>query len=145
MATGTVSYKSIIQVKDKKMKKPIKILHWAPRILCILAVLFISLFAMDSFTPGHTIWQQLGAFLIHLIPSFILLAFLIVAWKWEYIGGIIFIVIGLGFSPVIFIHNYNMNHSVWMSLSVILAITFPFVVVGILFIWSHKIRKRKQV
>lgn len=126
------------------MKKSIRVIHWVPRILCILAILFISVFALDSFSPERTIWQQLGAFFIHLIPSFILLAFLIVAWKWEYIGGIIFIVIGLGFSPIIFIHNYNMNHSVWMSLGIILAITIPFVVVGVLFIMSH-FKKKKNV
>lgn len=84
------------------MKKSINLFHWVPRILCILAILFISMFALDSFTPGLTIWQQLGAFFIHLIPSYILIALLIIAWKWEYFGGIIFIVIGLGFSPVIF-------------------------------------------
>ena len=126
------------------MKKSIRVIHWVPRILCILAILFISMFALDSFTPGLTIWQQLGAFLIHLIPSFILVALLVVAWKWEYIGGIIFIVIGLGFSPIIFIHNYKMNHSVWMSLGIILAITIPFVVVGILFIVSH-FKKKKNL
>ncbi|MCD4731600.1 MAG: hypothetical protein K8R74_13430 [Bacteroidales bacterium] len=119
------------------MKRSNRIIHWVPRVLCILAILFISMFALDSFTPGLTIWQQLGAFFIHLIPSFILVALLIVAWKWEYIGGIIFIVIGLGFSLVIFIHNHNMNHSVWMSLGIILAITVPFVIVGVLFIVSH--------
>jgi len=126
------------------MKKSNRIIYWIPRILCILAILFISKFALDSFTPGLTIWQQLGAFFIHLIPSYILLALLIIAWKWEYIGGIIFIVIGLGFSPIIFIHNYNMNHSVWMSLGIILAITVPFVIVGVLFIVSH-FKKKKNL
>ncbi len=124
------------------MKKSIKVFHWLPRIICILAILFVSLFATDAFSPELTIWQQLGAFIIHLIPSFILLAFLIVAWKWEYIGGIIFTIIGLGLSPFVFVHNYEMNHSVWMSLGIILAITIPFVIVGVLFIWNHKMKKR---
>ena len=124
------------------MKTSIRVFHWIPRILCILAILFISIFAFDSFAPGLTIWQQLGAFSIHLIPSIILLGLLIISWKWEYIGGVVFAVIGLGFSPFIFIHNYNMNHSIWMSLVSILFITFPFIVVGILFIVSHW-QKRK--
>ncbi|MCK4560499.1 MAG: hypothetical protein KAV45_12010 [Calditrichia bacterium] len=124
------------------MKTSISVIHWLPRVVCILAILFISMFAADSFAPGLTIWQQLGGFLMHLIPSFILLALLIVAWKWEYIGGIIFTVIGLGLSPIIFMHNYNMNHSVGMSLGIILTITFPFVVVGILFIISHFMKKK---
>jgi len=124
------------------MKKSIRVIHWLPRVICILAILFISLFAADAFEPGRTIWQQLGAFFIHLIPSFILLAFLIIAWKWEKIGGIIFIVLGLGLSPLIFQHNYNMNHSIGMSLGIILVITFPFVIVGILFIASHFMKKK---
>jgi len=79
---------------------------------------------------------------MHLIPSFILLAFLIIAWKWEYAGGIIFLIIGIGLSPFVFMMNYNRNHSIWMSLGIILSITFPFVVVGILFIVSHFLKKK---
>lgn len=124
------------------MKRNMKILHWAPRIITILAILFISLFALDSFAPGLTIWQQIGAFIIHLIPSFLLLAVLFVAWKREYLGGIILMLIGLGFSPFIFVHNYKMNQSVWMSLTVILVITVPFIIAGILFIISHQKKKR---
>ena len=72
------------------MKTSIRLIHWIPRVICILAILFISMFAADAFAPELTIWQQLGAFLMHLIPSFILLALLIVAWKWELIGGVDF-------------------------------------------------------
>ena len=100
------------------------------------------MFAADAFQPKLTIWQQLGAFVMHLIPSFVLLSFLILAWKWEYIGGIIFIVIGLALSPFVFIHNYKMNDSIWMSLGIILLITIPFVIVGILFIVSHFLKKK---
>ena len=124
------------------MKTSIRVFHWLPRIICILAILFVSLFAADAFAPGLTIWQQLGAFFIHLIPSFILLSLLIVAWKWEFIGGIIFTVIGLGLSPFVFMINYKMNHSIWVSLGIILMITIPFVVVGILFIISHNMKKK---
>jgi len=125
------------------MKTSIKILHWTPRIICILAILFISMFAADSFAPELTFWQQIGGFMMHLIPSFILITLLIVAWKWEYIGGIIFIVIALGLSPFVFMLNYNMNHSVGMSLGIIMVITFPFLVVGVLFIISHFMKKKK--
>lgn len=124
------------------MKTSIKILHWTPRIICILAILFISLFAADSFALELTFWQQIGGFIMHLIPSFILIAILIVAWKWEYIGGIIFLVMALGLSPFVFMLNYNRNHSVGMSLGIILAITFPFIIVGILFIISHIMKKK---
>jgi len=123
------------------MSKRIKILYWTPRILGILAILFISMFALDAFQHGLSIWQQIAAFLMHLIPSFILLLVLIIAWKRELLGGIIFLVLGLGLSPFVFIHNYNMNHSVWMSLGVIMLITVPFVVVGGLFIMSWRYKR----
>jgi hypothetical protein len=108
-------------------------------------ILFISLFALDAAAPGMTIWQQFGAYFIHLIPSFILLIFLLVAWKWEYIGGIIFAITGIGMSPVIFMLNYNRNQSITTSLGIILAVTFPFIVTGILFIISHFMKKKSSL
>jgi len=125
------------------MKTNIKLIHWIPRILCILAICFISLFALDSFNAELTIWEQLGDFFMHLIPSFVLLAFLILAWKKELIGGVVFIIIGLALSPFIYNHNYNMNQSVSMSLGIIATITLPFVVVGFLFVIGYFMKKRE--
>lgn len=123
-----------------------QLLHWAPRIVCILAILFISLFALDAFEPGRSLGQQLGAFLMHMIPTFVLTILLLIAWKWEMIGGIIFTIIGIVMSPFIYQHNYRMNNSFWVSLEVILVITFPFIVVGALFITESimKGRHKKQ-
>ena len=124
------------------MKTSLKIIHWVPRIICILAILFVSMFALDSFDPRYTLWQQLRAFAIHLIPTYILILFLIVSWKWELIGGMMLIILALGFIPFIYTHNFNMNHSVWMSLSIILMINFPFVITGGLFVLSHFLKKK---
>lgn len=124
------------------MSRKAKILFWTPRILCILAIMYISLFALDAFGPGRTLGQQLLAFLIHLIPSFILLAILLLAWKWEKTGGIIFILIGAIMSPLVFIHNYRMNESVGMSLGIIAMLTLPFIVVGVLFVLSYRNARR---
>ena len=126
------------------MKTSIRLFHWMPRILCILAILFISIFAADAFGPGRSLAEQLGDFILHLIPSFVLLIILLVAWKWELAGGILFLVIGLGLSPFIYRLNYNMNHSAWMSFLIILMITVPFIIVGALFIMSHFLNKMKK-
>jgi hypothetical protein len=40
--------------------------------------------------------------------------------------------------------NFNRNHSFWMSLGIILVITIPFVVVGILFLVSSSLKKKNQ-
>jgi len=120
-----------------------RLLHWAPRCLCILAILFVSMFALDSFAPGLSIWQQLGAFLIHLIPSFVLLALLLIAWKREFAGGIVLATTGLVLSVPVFALNYRRTHSVGMCLYIILVITMPFVVAGVLFIVSYYRKKRE--
>jgi hypothetical protein len=124
------------------MTTSLKIIHWTPRILCMLAILFVSMFALDSFDPAYSLGHQLVAFLRHMIPSFILVVFLVIAWKWELIGGIILLAIALGFTPFIYMHNYAMNHSVLVSLSVILMINFPFMITGALFVLSHFLKRR---
>ena len=126
------------------MKNLNLILHWSPRIICILAIFFVSIFALDSFSSEHTIWQQIEAFLIHLIPSYALIAILLVAWKWGFIGGIIFTLTGIIMTPIIYMHNYRMNHSLWISLEVILLITFPFIIVGVLFIVNHFVKMKDK-
>lgn len=127
------------------MKTSVKILHWLPRIICILAILFISMFSLDAFTPGLTIWQQLGGFLIHNIPSFVILGILIIAWKWEFTGGITFIILGLVFYLLVFLLNHYRNQfSVGRSLVNAAMIAVPIIIVGILFVWSHN-RKKKDL
>ncbi len=125
------------------MKNQLRLFHWLPRILCILAILFISMFSLDTFAPGLTLGEQILGFIMHNIPSYVLIALLVIAWKWEYIGGIIFILIGLLTSPFMYRHNYAMNHSVWISLSVILVINFPFVLVGVFFLLSNWFKKKE--
>ena len=127
------------------MKTSTKVLYWTARILCILAILFISLFALDSVSSERTFWQNATALLMNLIPSFVLLAALIIAWKWEKTGGIILTIIGLALSIFVFVLNYKRNQfSVANSLKNALILAIPFVLAGILFILSHH-RKKKEL
>jgi len=118
------------------------LLHWAPRILSILAILFISVFSLDAFHAGMPLKDQILDWLMHMIPSFVLIIILVVAWKWENIGGMIFLSLGIAFTPYLFWGNYSHNHSIWLSLVIILTITFPFILVGVLFIISHYTRRK---
>jgi prolipoprotein diacylglyceryltransferase len=127
------------------MKTSTKVLYWTARILCILAILFISSFALDSVSSERTFWQNTSALLMSLIPSFVLLAALIIAWKWEKTGGIILTIIGLALCIFIFVLNFKRNHSpVAISLRNALMLAIPFVLAGILFILSHY-RKKKEL
>jgi hypothetical protein len=100
------------------------------------------MFALDAFEPGQTIWHQVLAFTIHLIPSFILTALLIVAWKWEKTGGIILLIVGLAFGFFIFRLNYRHHHNLWSSISIVMAMAFPFALSGVLFILSHYLKNK---
>jgi hypothetical protein len=78
------------------MSKPLKlILFWTPRILSILFILFIGLFSLDVFGTGAGFWATLVGFLIHNIPSFLLIVALILAWRWEWIGAVLYISFGI--------------------------------------------------
>ena len=126
------------------MKPSIKFLHWTPRIICILSILFISMFAADAFESGDTIWQQLANLFLHLIPTFILTVLLIIAWKWENLGGLLFMLAGITSSPFIFMLNHNRNHfSIGQCIGIIAMINLPFVIVGILFIISYYMKKKE--
>ena len=70
-------------------------LFWAPRILSILFILFIGLFSLDVFGTGAGFWATLLGFLIHNIPTFILLIALILAWRWEWVGAILYVGFGI--------------------------------------------------
>ena len=71
------------------------VLYWTPRLLMIVFILFISLFALDAFEGDRSILSKIGAFLIHLIPSFILIVLLILSWRREWIGGLAFFILGV--------------------------------------------------
>lgn len=77
---------------NEKIKK---VLFWAPRVLGVLFAIFISLFALDVFMEGYGFWETIIALLMHLIPTAIFLLVLVVAWRWEMIGGFLFIALGV--------------------------------------------------
>jgi len=73
-----------------KHSKALLIVRWMARILAVAFILFISIFALDVFSEEN--W--LLPLLIHLIPSFILTIITAIAWKYERLGGLIFLVAG---------------------------------------------------
>ena len=70
-------------------------LYWLPRVLSILFALFISLLALDVFGEGYNFWETLVALFMHLIPTFILVAVLAIAWRWERVGAALFLALAI--------------------------------------------------
>ena len=74
-----------------------KFLYWTPRILTIIFILFLGLFALDAFEGDQSLIKKSGAFIVHLIPNLVLILILILAWKREWIGTIAFTLVGLAY------------------------------------------------
>jgi hypothetical protein len=102
-----------------------KVLYWIPRLLTIIFILFMTMFSLDAFEGNESLGAKLVGFFIHNIPVIILIIILIIAWKWEIAGGILFIVASI--AGAIFYHAFRGNPG---SIVVI----GPFFFMGILFI-----------
>ncbi len=74
------------------MAKPWKgLLLWTPRLLGILFILFLSMFALDIFGQGYSFWETVVGLFMHLLPSLALIVGIILAWRWEWVGALAFI------------------------------------------------------
>jgi len=98
---------------------------WIPRVLGILAGLFLGLFALDAFSEGNPLSQALPDFIIHLVPGAVLLAVVALAWRWPWVGAAAFLGLALVYAAS------NMSRPDW-----ILTISGPLAIVGALFFWS---------
>jgi hypothetical protein len=105
----------------------------AARILAILFAAFISLFALDVFTEGISVGQAIIALLIHLIPTFVILLITWIAWKHPLTGSILFPLLGVFY---IFLARGQ-------GLLAYLLIAGPPILIGLLFLISYLIKKRK--
>ena len=119
------------------MKKPLKqALFWAPRILGILFAIFISVFALDVFGQGYGLAETVLALGMHLIPTGILLVVLMLAWRWEWMGGILFPGLGL---------LYLVTAWGQFDWSAYLVISGPLFLEGILFLISWRYTRAHQI
>ncbi|PIR93672.1 hypothetical protein COT97_05365 [Candidatus Falkowbacteria bacterium CG10_big_fil_rev_8_21_14_0_10_39_11] len=100
-----------------------KFLTWLPRIIMIIYAAFISIFSFDVF-GAYSGWELVVALFMHLIPIFIIIALLILAWYKPCLGS--FAVLGLAVAFTVFFHTYE-------DLVGFLIISLPLFIVAILF------------
>ncbi|MCF8262345.1 MAG: hypothetical protein K9J12_16340 [Melioribacteraceae bacterium] len=111
-----------------------KFIFWFPRILAILFALYLSLFALDVFNEPLPFLELAIALIMHLLPTIGVFAILIFTWNYEWIGGTLFILSGVG---------YVLMSWGKFPTSTYLVIAGPLVVIGI-FYWINWIF-RKQI
>lgn len=112
-----------------------KSLYWTPRLLCIAFALFLSLFALDVFDE-HQGWDIVVALLIHLVPVYLVVGVLALAWRWEWIGAVLFT--GLGIFYIVW--TWGKFH--WLAP---ICISGPLFLIGGLFLlgWVRRRELRK--
>ena len=103
---------------------------WAPRVFSIAYIAFLSMFALDVFGEEHGFWRILLALTMHLIPTFVLIVALLLAWRWEWIGAILYA--GAGMLYVIWALKRPLSAAI--RLNWILTIAGPAFVVAALFL-----------
>jgi hypothetical protein len=81
----------MMNMEDAMNKTLKKILYWTPRVAGILFILFISLFALDIFDMQLGFWETVVGLFMHLIPSILLTIAVVIAWKHEWFGALLFI------------------------------------------------------
>jgi hypothetical protein len=75
-----------------------KIIHWAPRAAALLIIFFVGLFSLDVFGTGAPPLDVLVGFLMHNIPSIVMLVLLVFAWKRPVVGFLAFLFAGAAFA-----------------------------------------------
>ncbi len=109
-----------------------RLLFWSPRVLGILFAAFLSLFALDVFSEGYGLGETVLALLMHLIPTSLVVILLAVAWRWEWVGSILFIALALAYLA-------SSSGESWI-------ISGPLFLIGILFLlnWMYRARLKAQ-
>jgi len=100
---------------------------WAPRILALLVCSYLGLFALDAFGPGKPVGDALADFALHVTPLLVLLAVVVVSWRWEWVGACVFSGLAIVYALV------AADHFSW-----ILAVSVPLLVVGVLYAWNWR-------
>jgi len=110
-----------------------QVLYWTPRVLGICIAGFVSIFALDVFGEGYTFWETVTALLIHLVPTCIVVVALVLAWRWEWVGALLFT------SLSVFYVVLAWGQFPWVTY---LVISGPLFVTGVLFLLNWVFRKQ---
>lgn len=109
------------------------ILRWVPRVLGLCFAAFLAIFALDVFDEALGIGATIVALAIHLIPTWLVLAAVAVAWKHEIAGAAMFYLLAA---------VYVMMAGSRFPISTILLIAGPPVVIGSLFLLAEWVSRR---
>jgi hypothetical protein len=131
-----------VKKKAGKKQKIGKFVYWTPRILSIVFILFLALFSLDVFDMKLGFWGTMLGLFMHNIPVFILLIVLLISWKHEWVGGVVFILAGLLYTALCIVRVVMSSPSGWYMLFWAVEIAGPAFLIGYLF-FVNWFKKRK--
>jgi hypothetical protein len=105
-------------------------------VLCIGFALFLGVFALDVFGEGYGFWKTILALLIHLIPTWLVLAVLAASWRWPWVGAVLF--------PAL-VCLYIAWTALRMHWLAYLLIAGPLFLLGVLFLLDWLVRHRVRL
>lgn len=116
------------------MKKTGKILYWAPRVLSMIFIAFLTAFSLDILELNLDVWQTLLGLLMHNIPSIVLTVLLIIAWRVEIVGAVAFVGAGLLYAILMATNVFHSDLPWYTALFWSAVISGPAFVIGFLFL-----------
>ncbi len=105
-----------------------KVITWTPRILAIIYIIFITIFAFNE--PVIDL-----PWFINLMPTTIFIVILSLTWKKPLSSAIIFLILGFGFTLIF------KTYSNWL---IFLLVSLPLILIGILFLLEKLFIRKKE-
>jgi hypothetical protein len=102
------------------------------RVLMVAFILFLTMFSLDVFSTEGTLLEKLGGFVMHSIPSFVLVAVLLVSWRSPLLSGLLAVAIAAAYTVVTWIRG----------VAQFATLILPLVAVGVLFVASHFVNRK---
>jgi hypothetical protein len=109
-----------------------KLLYWAPRVICIAFAAFLAIFALDVFSMPIGPGEKAVALMMHLIPSALVLVALAIVWRWEWVGAFLFPALAVA---------HLVSKLGELDLSAYVLIEAPLLLLGALFLFSWRSRQ----
>lgn len=129
------------QQHEKFNSRLAKWLYWSPRICSIVLVAFMSLFALDVFEEGYSLGEVLLAFLMHMLPMITLAIVLVITWRREWVGAVIFGLAGVMISVLTLSRGIQ-------GVATVLIIGAPLLMIALLYganaRWKHEIENTRH-
>jgi len=121
------------------MRGPNPVFLWAPRVLAMAFIAFLFFFSLDAVNEKVDFWETAPNLFMHNIPALVLLAALIISWKYELAGAIVFTLTGVLYVTWLL----NTPRLGRLFVTCLLTVAFPASLTGVLFFVNWMLKKCK--